>query len=147
MPHSAHASTDTMSRPTSTSTYSANANVNVNAFPRPAGAMLLVPETVGEQMSPSRSTFSFETLPKPVQDVEHLVRHDDIRNNRPASRGEAKIGGSRRRAQYYEEQFAYKEDATSTARERVIKDAPVVADLRTNVIVCSAPPRHIPELP
>jgi len=137
MPHSAHASTDTMSRPTSTSTYSANAAAN--AFPRPAGATLLVPETVGEHMSPSPSTFSLETSSKSVQDADHIVRHDDIRSNRPADRGEAKNGSSRRRAQYYEEQFAYKDDTTSSARERVIKDAPIVADLRTNVIVCLAP--------
>ncbi|KAF2683861.1 hypothetical protein K458DRAFT_432046 [Lentithecium fluviatile CBS 122367] len=136
MPHSAHASTDTMSRPTSTSTYSAN------AFPRPAGATLLVPETVGEQLSPSRSTFSFDSSPKSVQDAEHAVLHDDVRNTRPASRGVPtggdaglKHGGSRGRAQYYEEQFAYKDDATSSARERVTKDAPIVAELRTNVII------------
>jgi hypothetical protein len=143
MPHSAHASTDTMSRPTSTSTYSANAN----AFPRPAGATLLVPETVGEQLSPSRSTFSFDSSPKSVQDLEHAVRHDDVRSSRPASRnapkagdaGQAKHGGSRRRAQYYEEQFAYKDDTTSSARERVIKDAPIVAELKTNVIVRFTP--------
>jgi hypothetical protein len=150
MPHSAHASTDTMSRPTSTSTYSANAN----AFPRPAGANLLVPETVGEQLSPTRSTFSFDTSPKPVQDAEHLVHHDDIRHSRPGSRGaprdgaagQLKHGGSRRRAQYYEEQFAYKDDSTSSARERVIKDAPIVAELKTNVIVCFAPLCSVPTM-
>jgi hypothetical protein len=133
-----------MSRPTSTSTYSANASAN--AFPRPAGATLLVPETVGEQLSPSRSTFSFESSPKSVRDTEHAVLHDDIRSIRPASRsqskgddaGQPKHNGSRRRAQYYEEQFAYKDDATSSARERVTKDAPIVAELRTNVIVRGA---------
>lgn len=106
-----------------------------------------MPETVGEQLSPSRSTFSFDTSPKSVQDAEHAVHHDDIRHSRPASRGapqtgdagQLKHGGSRRRAQYYEEQFAYKEDTTSSARERVIKDAPIVAELKTNVIVCLAP--------
>ena len=135
MPHSAHASTDTMSRPASTSTYSANAS----AFPRPAGATLLVPETVGEQLSPSRSTFSFETSPKYARDIE------DVRQGVPkdADAAQLKHGGSRRRAQYYEEQFAYKDDTTSSARDRVIKDAPIVAELKTNVIVCFAPLRAL----
>ncbi|PVH99683.1 Tautomerase/MIF [Periconia macrospinosa] len=44
-------------------------------------------------------------------------------------------GGSRRRTQYYEEQFAYKDDSISSARDRVTKDAPIVAELRTNVII------------
>jgi hypothetical protein len=139
MPHSRQTSSDTVSRPNSTSTASAN------AFPRPAGATLLVPETVGEQRSPARSTFSFESSPKSVQDADHAVLHDDARCSRPASRntpreddaGQPKHGGSRRRAQYYEEQFAYKDDTASSARERVTKDAPIIAELRTNVIVCA----------
>jgi hypothetical protein len=43
--------------------------------------------------------------------------------------------GSRRRAQFYEEQFAYKDGSTTLARDRVIRDAPIIAELRTNVIV------------
>lgn len=139
MPHSVNESTHTMSRPSSTSTSSAN------AFPRQAGATLLAPEPLPEQRSPSRSTFSFESSPKSVQGSDRAVLFDDLRNTRPASRGAQKLSdaaaqpgnaGSRRRAQFYEEQFAYKEDTTSSARERVTKDAPIVAELRTNVIVC-----------
>jgi hypothetical protein len=144
MPHAVHndSNTTTMSRPSSTSTHSAN------TFPRQAGATLLAPETIGDQLSPSRSTFSFESSPKSQNDAEQVVQFDDAHpNNRPETAAKSvsttsaapvkkPAGGSRRRAQYYEEQFAYKDDTTSTARDRVTKDAPIVAELRTNVIVC-----------
>ncbi|ORY13794.1 hypothetical protein BCR34DRAFT_623590 [Clohesyomyces aquaticus] len=128
-----------MSRPSSTSTSSAN------AFPKPAGATLLVPDSLGDQLSPSRSTFSFEDSPKSVPSSERGVH---IESTRPVSRGAPgeKKGldvpnqrqqnfGSRRRTQYFEDQFAYKDDSTSSARDRVTKDAPIIAELRTNVII------------
>lgn len=144
MPHSVNGSSATMSRPSSTSTNSAN------AFPKPAGATLLAPEPIGDQLSPSRSTFSFESSPKSGHGgSERGVAFNDARHIRPVSRGapgEKKeidaVGqrqqnyGTRRRTQYYEEQFAYKDDSVSSARDRVTKDAPIIADLRTNVIVC-----------
>lgn len=42
---------------------------------------------------------------------------------------------SKRRTQYFEEQFQYKDNAVGGARERVQREAPVIAELRTNVIV------------
>lgn len=42
---------------------------------------------------------------------------------------------SKRRTTYYEEQFQYKENRLGSVRERIEKDSPVVAELRTNVIV------------
>ncbi|KAF1980077.1 Tautomerase/MIF [Bimuria novae-zelandiae CBS 107.79] len=121
-----------MSRPSTTSSNSAN------AFPRPAGVNLLAPETAVDHLSPSRSTFSFESSPKSHLEVE---RHPNFDGRRPASQGVQSAGngvqpnGSRRRAQYYEEQFAYKDDSTSSARDRVTRDAPIIAELRTNVII------------
>ncbi|KAJ4291913.1 hypothetical protein N0V90_009810 [Kalmusia sp. IMI 367209] len=120
-----------MSRPSTTS------NTSANAFPRPAGVNLLAPETAAEHLSPSRSTFSFESSPKSNLDVDRKPSLDD---RRPASRGAqpsntVQPNGSRRRAQYYEEQFAYKEDSTSSARDRVTRDSPIIAELRTNVII------------
>lgn len=45
---------------------------------------------------------------------------------------------SRQRTQYYDEQFQYKDNVhEGTIRERVQRDSPVVAELRTNVIVCA----------
>lgn len=162
MPHAIHddsVANANMSRPSSTSTSSAVVAAApaaaAAAFPRPAGVnadTLLAPETIGDQLSPSQSTFSFEeSNPKSVQAPEHTVQFDDVKVTRPQTDLAAIAtrhapasghvvqhtgGGSRRRAQYYEEQFAYKEDSSSTARDRVTKDAPIVAELRTNVIVC-----------
>ena len=112
--------------------------------------MMLVPEQYGDQLSPVRSTFSFEESPKspPLNGLGSERFFDHSKTTRPITRGapgEKKdtdaVGqrtqnyGSRQRTQYYEEQFAYK-DATGSARERITKDSPVIAELRTNVIVC-----------
>jgi hypothetical protein len=70
-----------------------------------------------------------------------VERNPSFDDRRPTSRGAPQAvksvtsNGSRRRAQYYEEQFAYKEDSVSSARDRVTRDAPIIAELRTNVIV------------
>ncbi|KAL5414068.1 hypothetical protein PMIN03_003419 [Paraphaeosphaeria minitans] len=133
MPHSVNKSTSSnMSRPSTTSSHS------VNAFPRPAGVNLLAPEPAAEHhLSPSRSTFSFDSSPKSNL---HVQRDVSLEERRPASRGlqttnRVQPNGSRRRAQFYEEQFAYKDGSTSLARDRVIRDAPIIAELRTNVII------------
>lgn len=42
---------------------------------------------------------------------------------------------AQRRTTSYEEQYQYKDNAHGTARERVHKESPVIAELRTNVIV------------
>lgn len=41
---------------------------------------------------------------------------------------------AKRKSQYYQEQFAYRE-VNSSAKERVSKESMIVADVRTNVIV------------
>jgi hypothetical protein len=129
MPHSTHGSSATMSRPSSTSTGSAN------AFPKPAGATLLAPEHGQDQLSPSRSTFSYESSPQSAQVAfERGASIDEVRNEK---RGSRQKYGTRQRAQYFEDSFAYKDDTISSARERVTRDAPIIADLRTNVIVSS----------
>ena len=131
MPHSVNHSTSTaakMSRPSSTSS---------NAFPRQAGTALLSPEKVGEQLSPSPSQFSFASSPHSVQEAEADARNRAQTNavsNNAVSNGLRPMT-SRSRAQFYEEQFSYKDGIASSARERVSKDAPIVAELRTNVIV------------
>jgi len=132
MPHSVNNSTSTqakMSRPSSTSTYSGN-----NAFPQQAGTTLLSPEKANGQLSPAHSQFSFASSPQSVQDIEH-----DSRNRAPSAAadevGPLRPMTSRSRAQFYEDQFSYKDGMASSARDRVTKDAPIVAELRTNVIV------------
>jgi hypothetical protein len=132
MPHSVRNSTSTtqtnMSRPSSTSTYSGNAS----AFPKQAGAALLSPEKVGEQLSPAASQFSFASSPHSPHEIDFESQQaaDGIGPLRPVT-----SATSRSRAQFYQDQFAYKDGIVSTARERVTKDAPIVAELRTNVIV------------
>ncbi|KAF2827884.1 Tautomerase/MIF [Ophiobolus disseminans] len=137
MPHSVHNSTSTqtkMSRPSSTSTQS-------NAFPKQAGTQLLSPDAVAEgQLSPSASQFSFASSPRSVQEQEYQLASDGPRNQRPSttrgdSLGELRPLTSRSRAQYYEDSFSYKDTYSTSARDRVVKDAPIVAELRTNVII------------
>ncbi|CAG5142824.1 uncharacterized protein ALTATR162_LOCUS1231 [Alternaria atra] len=118
-----------MSRPSSTSTYS-----GTNAFPKQAGTALLSPENVGEQLSPSPSQFSFASSPQSVQNIE-VDSHDRARSPVVDGVGPLRPVTSRSRAQFYEDQFSYKDSIASSARERVTKDAPIVAELRTNVII------------
>jgi hypothetical protein len=47
----------------------------------------------------------------------------------------ARSASSRRRTQYYEETPAYKEGQSQSTKERIQRDSPVIAELRTNVIV------------
>lgn len=48
---------------------------------------------------------------------------------------------AKRRTQYFEENFKYKEHALGDGRERVQRQSPVIAELKTNVIVSSTPSR------
>lgn len=140
MPHSANNSTSStahnkMSRPSSTSTSSGN------LFPKQATATVLSPEKVGEQLSPALSSFSFASSPHSVQEVDH----DDISHRRPSGRRLTAAGigalaprsprSPRSRTQFFEDSFAYKDTIPSSARERITGDAPIVAELRTNVII------------
>ncbi|EMC92049.1 hypothetical protein BAUCODRAFT_44465, partial [Baudoinia panamericana UAMH 10762] len=42
---------------------------------------------------------------------------------------------TKHRTQYYEDQFRYKDGEVGSIRERVQRDSPVIAELRTNVII------------
>ncbi|RAR14522.1 mif domain containing protein [Stemphylium lycopersici] len=117
-----------MSRPSSTSTYSGT------AFPKQAGAALLSPDKVGEQLSPAHSHFSFASSPQSVQDVDDGSRYRP-RDSTGDAAGPLRPMTSRARAQFYEDQFSYKDQIASSARDRVTKDAPIIAELKTNVII------------
>ena len=45
---------------------------------------------------------------------------------------------SKHRMAYYEDQFRYKDGEVGTSRERVYRQSPVIAELKTNVIVSCA---------
>ena len=49
----------------------------------------------------------------------------------------------KRRTTSYDEQYQYKNNAYSTARERVHRESPIIAELRTNVIVSFDAPMNI----
>ncbi|KAL6167185.1 hypothetical protein ACJQWK_06629 [Exserohilum turcicum] len=118
-----------MSRPSSTSTYSGT------AFPKQAGAALLCPDNTGAgQPSPSQSQFSFTSSPFSMLEIE------DSSRQYPQSTTENAYGSLRpmtssARAKFFEDQFSYRGTVISSARERISKDAPIVAELRTNVII------------
>lgn len=54
--------------------------------------------------------------------------------NEPGVEGTDEVE-NRRRSRWYDDQFSYKTDHPSIGRETVCKEAPVLAELRTNVIV------------
>ena len=64
--------------------------------------------------------------------LEELVRTND---GRSYSYNDA----SKRRTQYYEEQFQYKANGTTHTKEQVQRHTPVIAELKTNVIVSFMP--------
>lgn len=67
----------------------------------------------------------------PVQEGPILKRNADRENRRSNSYNEE----SKRRSQHYEEQFQYKNGLLGPSKEKVQRQSPVVAELKTNVIV------------
>ncbi|KAK7517867.1 hypothetical protein IWZ03DRAFT_377314 [Phyllosticta citriasiana] len=146
MPHSVHsqdpsnisnerASTSTMADP-------------ADQFPKAVGTTLIVPAGEKDQLSPVPTNISLEPPPKsPIGTIPEGETLEERKNiMRPVDRGPSgerldpdthstpRSVKSKRRTQYYEGQFSDK-DAVGTARDRVVKDSPVVAELKTNVII------------
>lgn len=119
---------------------STNTSADADVFPKPGGATLQVQVDRVGPTSPAKSDFSFEKQ-EPSYLAPQAAWSNDIRPNTSAGHSASQPmaahgnAGSRRRTQYFEESFAYKDNTEGTARERVSKDSPVVAELRTNVIV------------
>ena len=67
----------------------------------------------------------------PVQEGPILRKGALKENRRSASYNDE----SKRRSQYYEEQFQYKDGAVGLTREKAQRQSPVIAELKTNVIV------------
>jgi hypothetical protein len=93
--------------------------------------------------SPAVTGFTFtdlEPLGPTTVDLSFDFPHVVTPNVRPAEKDANMINtgatdSSKRRTQYYEDSFAYKDGHGQSARERIQKDSPVVAELKTNVIV------------
>lgn len=149
MPHSVHTRTPSnmsnSNERASTSTMSSAAD----QFPKPVGATLVAPPADRDQFSPAHSSFSFEECPpkspRGVQEGDSLVDRKNItraiewgapgeKKELDATEGLTRTHKSKRRTQYYDGQFNER-DTTGPARERITKDSPIVAELKTNVIV------------
>lgn len=78
-----------------------------------------------------------------TQSYSDLVTENNFKNIFPpramgGNRTSLSMNGSldpKRRTTSYDEQYQYKNNAYSTARERVHRESPIIAELRTNVIV------------
>ncbi|EKG12501.1 Macrophage migration inhibitory factor [Macrophomina phaseolina MS6] len=129
----------------STSTMSSAAD----QFPKPVGATLVAPPADRDQFSPAHSSFSFEEAPprssRGVVEGDHLVDRKNItravewgapgeKKELDATEGLNRAHKSRRRTQYFEGQFNER-DTHGPARDRITKDSPIVAELKTNVII------------
>ena len=67
--------------------------------------------------------------------LEELVQHQRRPPGISDGRSQSYNDTSKRRTQYYEEQFQYKENTITQTKEKVQRQTPVIAELKTNVIV------------
>ncbi|TID17746.1 hypothetical protein E2P81_ATG10723 [Venturia nashicola] len=96
--------------------------------------------------SPAITGFTFTDLEplKPLEPTNSDLSHDYPHAVTPYAQPEEQDANmvsngvteaSKRRTQYYEDSFAYKDGHGQSAKERIQKDSPVVAELKTNVII------------
>ncbi|KAK3071583.1 hypothetical protein LTR53_008352 [Teratosphaeriaceae sp. CCFEE 6253] len=136
MPHSTQTSTNTYSeRPmTSGSTHHVGNLIGTALTKRPSKPDLVL------QQNPN----AWKRTSSPVADAyANLVGKggqniDEVMEGRLA-RDRTSLGtyndASKQRTAYYENQFRYKEGEVGTIRERVQRESPVIAELKTNVII------------
>lgn len=87
-----------------------------------------------------------------TQSYSDLIAESHFKNTFPpramgGNRTSLSMNGSldpKRRTTSYDEQYQYKNNAYSTARERVHRESPIIAELRTNVIVSIDAPMQLP---
>ena len=72
-----------------------------------------------------------------INNIEEAMLAQRKAVDRNSVRSYSYTDASKRRTQYYEEQFQYKDQAVGQTREKVVRQSPVVAELKTNVIVSS----------
>jgi hypothetical protein len=124
-----------------------------------ASTMKVVP------LSPAVAGFSFDTNSdptssshdvhsserhQPARDLDDIMRH--VNRDTPGSprnfdsdRKSSQVTDSRRmtKMSYYEDSFASRHDWETSTHDRVVKDSPVLAELRTNVIVSVSASPHV----
>ncbi|CAK3802456.1 Hypothetical predicted protein [Lecanosticta acicola] len=106
----------------STSTRSSTRSSNRSTQPQPAHA---------QKRSSAPATDLVSDLIRGKEIDEFRFKHLGDRSSMIATYNNT----SKQRTQYYEEQFQYKRNANSSVRERVQRESPVIAELRTNVII------------
>ncbi|KAF2492413.1 hypothetical protein BU16DRAFT_620788 [Lophium mytilinum] len=145
MPHSVHTSLAMSDHRASLSSSSPF------VFPRAAGAEVLAGDYTMDERSPTQSNFSalgsVKSNPPNSSEFEPLVDHSKItrhivygapgeKKDSDTSKHRPQTHKSRRRTQYYEEQFSERyKDSPGSVRERTSRDSPIIAELRTNVIM------------
>jgi hypothetical protein len=156
MPHSQHRDSTTSVAPSDAYTVATTPS-SLDDFSQPSSFTLNVASTMKVvPLSPAVAGFSFDTNSEPTSSshVHSSERHqpardlDDImrqvNRDTPGSprdfdgeRKSSRATDSRRmtKLSYYEDSFASRHDWETSSHERVIKDSPVLAELRTNVIV------------
>lgn len=131
-----------------------NSMSSLSASRREGGAVgsqfSLFPEKTGEQLSSLRSDDDSleERDPQQIEAaIKALMGGESKRDSDYSTAGDRKpnLNGlrmhavspeeSKSRTQYFEDQFKEENSSISSARERIEKDSPVIAELRTNVIV------------
>lgn len=105
-------------------------------------AAFSLPENITEQLSPAQAEFAFaeEEHDKEAQydrTFDNLVGRRDNGQDETENRNAYVVSPlePKARAQYFENRIRPKETTVLTARQRALKSAPVIAHLRTNVIV------------
>lgn len=156
MPHSQHRDSTTSTAPSDEYT-TATTPSSLDGFSQPSSFTLNVASTMKVvPLSPAVGGFSFDTGSEPssptnvhssehhqpVRDPNDIMRHVDrdapgSPRNFDGNRKSSRTTDSRRmtKLSYFEESFGYRHDWETNMHEKVIKDSPVLAELRTNVIV------------
>jgi len=115
-----------------------------------AGGFALLPEKSGQRLSfpnnqndttasrddndRAQIAATLETLNQPRSDTTDLTYGTPGEKKDTDGRAMSPDDG-RKRTQYYEDQFLPRDGPSGPARDRILRDSPVIADLRTNVIV------------
>ena len=133
-----------------------------NDFPTPYGRDYGKDFTVNKRdqglVSPTASSFSFiedEMQPHAVSTTGSIMEEKGVvrdlsrgtpgeGSHAPSINGDSPIKElSKKKSQYYESSFASREPALN-CRERVYKDSPILAEVKTNVIVLHRHPLSLP---
>ncbi|KAK3725557.1 hypothetical protein LTR37_000527 [Vermiconidia calcicola] len=97
------------------------------------------PNAYKHKSAPGPAEDQYSELPGlPNEGLDNLLSQlklNSQKSNSDSMRSFSYNEASKRRSQYYEEQFQYKDNAMGQTREKVQRQSPVIAELKTNVII------------